>query len=152
MSKLYDHPHKNHIINTRCIWVEKTDHKVDGNISAYVKLSIIYLPNSTANFIVEAKEALLERDTEAIGKMDPFVECKVGDVSSQTDVMDEAGKHPVWNQKLSYLLESIPNFIYITVKDKDLTSDDIVGSKRINPHEENWFVEHSEEVEREIEL
>ena len=135
MTKLYDLPHKNHLINTRCVWIEKSDNKVSEGISAAVKLSIIYLPNSTANFFVNIKEGILERDTEAVGKMDPFVECKVGDVSSQTDVKDEAGQNPVWNQKLSFLLESIPSHIFFTVKDKDMVSDDIVGDKKVNPHE-----------------
>ena len=99
------------------------------------------MPNATANFVVEVKEGNLERDTEAVGKMDPFVEFKVGDVSSQTDVIEGGGKNPVWNQKLTYLLESMPSSIYLSVKDKDMVNDDMVGDMKVNPHEEGWFSE-----------
>lgn len=72
--------------------------------------------------------------------MDPFVECKIAETSSQTDVKNEAGTDPIWNQTLPFLLESIPHSIVISVKDKDMVKDEVIGSKTINPHEENWFI------------
>ena len=69
--------------------------------------------------------------------MDPFLECKIGDVSSKTDIADSSGKNPVWNQVLSFLLESIPSQINFIVKDQDMVSDDIVGSVCLNPQQED---------------
>lgn len=42
MSKLYQLPKKNHLINVRCVWVEKADEKVSDEVSATVKISVIY--------------------------------------------------------------------------------------------------------------
>ena len=106
-----------------------------------MKLSVIYLDNYTGNFQVHVKEAELTISTETFGKMDPFLECKVGDVSSQTEVLDSAGQNPKWNQTLSFILESIPSKIFLQVKDKDMVNDDIVGGKTINPQQEGYMVE-----------
>jgi hypothetical protein len=53
----------------------------------------------------------LTRDTENFGKMDPFVDCKIDNISSQTTAKDEAGKEPVWNEILPFTLENIPGSI-----------------------------------------
>ena len=39
----------------------------------------------------------LYRDTEAIGKMDPFVQVEYRDKKFRTKVIEEGGKEPVWN-------------------------------------------------------
>lgn len=57
------------------------------------------------------KEAELVRDTEAIAKMDPYLVCKVGNVESTTNTLEEAGKNPKWNERFTYDLESIPSKI-----------------------------------------
>ena len=67
--------------------------------------------------------------------MDPFLECKIGDVSSKTDIAESSGQKPVWNQVLSFLLESIPSQIRFLIKDKDMVSDDVVGSVCLNPQQ-----------------
>ena len=85
--------------------------------------------------MIKIHEAFITESTEAFGKMDPFLECKVGDVCSQTDTLEEAGQNPQWNQTLSFILESIPSRIFFTVKDKDMVNDDVVGCKTINPQQ-----------------
>lgn len=80
MSKLYQLPKKNHLINVRCVWVEKADEKVSDEVSATVKISVIYEDASKGHLQIHVKEAELVRDTEAIGKMDPYLVCKVGNV------------------------------------------------------------------------
>ena len=95
LGKLYEHPHKNHLVKVNCVWQE--DSKVVEGNSAVVKLGIIYMKDVTARYNILIKNADLKRDTEAFGKMDPYVICKVGDVTSKTAVKDDAGKTPVWN-------------------------------------------------------
>lgn len=80
MAKLYELPKKNHMINVRCVWMEKEDGKISNDPSATVKISVIYDESSKGNLQIHVKEAKLQRDTEAIGKMDPYLVCKVGDV------------------------------------------------------------------------
>lgn len=77
----------------------------------------------------------MERDTEVVGNMDPYLVCKIGDVSSKTDVSGEPGKNPKWNQVLSFKLESIPSKIAFQVQDQDMVSDDMVGSATLNPQQ-----------------
>ena len=72
--------------------------------------------------------------------MDPFLECKIGDVCSQTDIMDGAGENPKWNQTLTFILESIPSKIFFQIKDKDMVNDDVVGSKVVNPQQERYLI------------
>lgn len=134
MSKLYEYPNKNHVINTRCVWVEKSEDKVEEGVAAEVKLSMIFLPSASCSLAIQIESAELIRDVESVGKMDPYVECQVGDVSSKTDTQEGGGKNPVWNQSLTFLLESIPPSIIFTVKDQDMVNDDIVGRAKINPH------------------
>lgn len=67
--------------------------------------------------------------------MDPYLECKIGEVASKTDITGEPGVNPKWNQVLSFLLESIPSEITLHVKDKDMVSDDVVGSITVNPQQ-----------------
>ena len=41
-------------------------------------------------------EAKLFRDTEVMGKMDPFVEIEYLDKTFRTAVLTDAGEHPIW--------------------------------------------------------
>jgi Ca2+-dependent lipid-binding protein len=47
------------------------------------------------------------RDTEAIGKMDPFITIQYLDKKWKTTVLDEAGKNAVWNQTFELHIESL---------------------------------------------
>lgn len=42
MAKLYELPKKNHLINVRCVWVEKADAKISEEVAATVKISVVY--------------------------------------------------------------------------------------------------------------
>lgn len=47
--------------------------------------------------------AQLTRDTELVGKMDPYVEFKIGGQNVyKTAVLDGAGKTPQWNEEFDY--------------------------------------------------
>jgi hypothetical protein len=41
-------------------------------------------------------EAKLIRDTEVMGKMDPFVEIEYLDQIFRTEVINDGGDHPIW--------------------------------------------------------
>jgi Ca2+-dependent lipid-binding protein len=66
--------------------------------------------------------------------MDPYVECKVGEKTLYTEVLEEAGQYPKWNQRLQFKLDQLPDKITIKVHDKDVTSDDLVGEAAMSPH------------------
>jgi Ca2+-dependent lipid-binding protein len=43
-------------------------------------------------------KATLKRDTEFLGKMDPYVDFTYNGVYCKTKVADDQGKTPVWNE------------------------------------------------------
>ena len=57
--------------------------------------------------VIEVLEGKLDRDTEAFGKMDCFVEIKYKDQTKRTNVHAESGANPKWNENLEFQLESL---------------------------------------------
>lgn len=55
MAKLYELPKKNHMINVRCVWMEKADGKISNDPSATVKISVIYDDSSKGNLQIHVK-------------------------------------------------------------------------------------------------
>ena len=55
MSKLYQLPKKNHLINVRCVWVEKADGKVTEEVAATAKISVIFDDTSKGNLQIHIK-------------------------------------------------------------------------------------------------
>jgi hypothetical protein len=55
MTKLYQLPKKNHLINVRCVWVEKADGKISEDLSATVKISVIYEETSKGHIQIHIK-------------------------------------------------------------------------------------------------
>ena len=53
---------------------------------------------TTGRLRLEIIEARLTRDTEAFGKMDPYVKIQMREQVFKTKTMQEAGKTPKWNQ------------------------------------------------------
>ena len=94
-------------------------------------------------------EATLTRDTEAIGKMDPFVQLKTATQDLKTRVIDGAGKTPVWNQGgFSIDVKKSTDTLEVSVLDEDSTTNDLVGSVTIKLAEmakqetllDKWYV------------
>jgi Ca2+-dependent lipid-binding protein len=73
------------------------------------------------------KKGKLYRDTEAIGKMDPFVEIEYKNKKYRTRVKEEGGKLPVWNQTLEIPLESLLDEIKVCCYDQDSFTNDLIG-------------------------
>lgn len=75
--------------------------------------------------IVEAK---LTRDTEFMGKMDPFCVIDYRQARNKTVTKHDAGKTPVWNQTFEYDIKYIGDDMVFKVFDEDLTENDPVGA------------------------
>ena len=58
----------------------------------------MYGQRKEGRLAIEICEAELTRDTEMVGKMDPYVKFVHHKKTHKTRVKDEAGKHPRWNQ------------------------------------------------------
>jgi hypothetical protein len=50
----------------------------------------------SGNLVIKPIRATLTRDTELVGKMDPYVVFKFGDKKFKTSTKQEAGKTPNW--------------------------------------------------------
>ena len=82
---------------------------------------------------VKIISAQLTRDTEMIGKMDPYVEFKIGGQKVyKTAVLDEAGKTPQWNEEFDYEVKDMSLEVNFVVSDEDWGTDDIVGEGTIS--------------------
>ncbi|MCP3665586.1 MAG: hypothetical protein GY696_24325 [Gammaproteobacteria bacterium] len=97
------------------------------------------------------KEAKLFRDTEWLGKMDPFCSLEYGKgcKKQRTRTHNGGGKNPIWNDTLSIIPTSFSDEIQVVVYDEDTTSDDKIGSCMIkisglviNSGIQDWFHIH----------
>lgn len=80
---------------------------------------------------LEVIDARLTRDTEFIGKMDPYVVFKTRDQVFKTKVHNSGGKTPVWNQTFEIDVKYIGDELNLTVFDEDVTTSDTVGSSNM---------------------
>ena len=74
----------------------------------------------------------MARDTEMVGKMDPYLEMKIGgqDVH-KTATLDGAGKNPEWNEEFEFEVRDLDVEVHFKVSDEDWGTDDIVGEGTI---------------------
>ena len=75
---------------------------------------------------IKIVEANLTRDTEMFGKMDPFLELKIGGQQvKKTAVKDEAGKNPVWNETVdTQEVKDMSVEVHYNVLEEDTFSND----------------------------
>lgn len=71
----------------------------------------------------------LYRDTETIGKMDPFVEIEYNEKQYKTKVHEDGGKNPVWNESFDIPIQSMSDYLRITCYDEDALSNDMVATQ-----------------------
>jgi len=74
--------------------------------------------------VLEAKEL---KDTELLGKMDPYVVLEVMKEKHKTKVMKGAGTQATFNQAFIFNLEGKEDSLHVRVMDEDLIKDDQVG-------------------------
>ena len=74
-------------------------------------------------------QAELIRDTEMMGKMDPFVEVRVAGQEYKSEVCKNGGKKPEWSDSFEIRVMNLESDqIEITINDQDMFSVDHVGS------------------------
>jgi Ca2+-dependent lipid-binding protein len=69
----------------------------------------------------------LIRNTEVIGKMDPYVCIEYRKKKYKTDVDEEGGKTPIWNNTINIDIYSLEDELKISCFDEDMITDDLVG-------------------------
>ena len=92
-------------------------------------------------------EGRLTRDTDTIGKMDPYVVINTRMQRVRTKTCQEAGKNPVWtNEVFDVDVKYIGDDLHLQVFDEDPCSSDLVGestiklsSLAINGGMDEWF-------------
>ena len=74
-------------------------------------------------------EAKLTRDTELVGKMDPYVVLKYREQVLKTKTNKNGGKNPSWNEELELDVKYVGDDCSMTVMDWELLGKDkIIGS------------------------
>eukprot|EP00347_Sterkiella_histriomuscorum_P021505 403333744 len=72
--------------------------------------------------------AELFRDTEIIGKMDPYVHVEYNGEQFKTATQKDAGKHPVWDQMFSFPVINMNDEVMVKVYDENsIQKDDLIG-------------------------
>lgn len=89
-------------------------------------------PDSSGYLLLKIMKAELTRDTEYIGKMDPFVQIEYQSKIFKTNVCDGAGKFPEWNFSMKIPVTSMGDEIRIVCYDEDITSNDLIGDVKLN--------------------
>ena len=74
--------------------------------------------------------AKLERDTEMVGKMDPYIKFFLaGQEIKETAKLDGAGKEPVWNETIEIQVKDLGAEVKFSCWDDDgrWSADDLIG-------------------------
>ena len=96
--------------------------------SASPKRPAAVVSGSLALTVVEAK---LTRDTEVVGKMDPYCVMTLRGQKYRSNTIDSAGKNPKWNQTFDISILDTRDEMIITVMNEDVMSDDKVGEATV---------------------
>lgn len=84
---------------------------------------------TSGTLFIKLQSATLTRNTEWLGKMDPYVKVSIGNQSERTKTHLNGGKKPRWEQTLKFkIVGSTDEEIKIQVFDEEsVKSDDLVG-------------------------
>ena len=80
-------------------------------------------------------EAALSRDTEMMGKMDPWCQVTTAYQKVRTRTMDGAGKTPKWETTFSIKVYNDQEIIKFSVFDEDVMKNDTVGEETYKIHQ-----------------
>tara|TARA_B110000285_G_C15028261_1_gene565322 strand:- start:326 stop:625 length:300 start_codon:yes stop_codon:yes gene_type:complete len=67
-----------------------------------------------------------------MSEMDPYVSIHYDGNVYKTQILEEAGKHPVWNMNFDITIKNISDEITFIVYDKDITDSDEVGRRTLS--------------------
>lgn len=81
--------------------------------------------------IVKPNRAEVTRDTDAVSKMDPYIQIKVGTVTQRTKSHEGGGKTPSWPDVFEFERKT-EDVLSFEIYDDDPGADDLVGTGSIN--------------------
>jgi Ca2+-dependent lipid-binding protein len=77
---------------------------------------------------IKLEKAVLTRNRELFGKMDPFARFVHGNVTVDSNVCKAGGKEPVWGQDLEFSVKGYDEEITCEIFDKEsMGKDDSIG-------------------------
>lgn len=79
---------------------------------------------------VSPLSAVIVKDMDLIGKMDPYVNVTVGTVTKKTKVVENGGKTPRWGDQLTFNCNS-KDVVQMRIYDDDVGADDFIGEVRV---------------------
>lgn len=79
---------------------------------------------------VSPLSAVIMKDMDLIGKMDPYVSVTVGTVTQKTKVVENGGKTPRWGDQLTFNCNS-NDIVQMRLYDDDIGADDFIGEVRV---------------------
>jgi len=82
--------------------------------------------------LIRVLVATLFRNTEVIGKMDPFVTIEYQGMEFKTKTIRNGGMRPQWNETFEIDVYSLSDDIKISIIDEDVIVNDLVGEKTLN--------------------
>lgn len=74
--------------------------------------------------------AIIAKNMDAVGKMDPYVSTTVGVITQKTSVATGAGTSPAWNDILTFQCNP-SDVVQMRLYDKDLVGSDYIGEVRV---------------------
>jgi hypothetical protein len=84
------------------------------------------------SLVLTVLNATLTHDTEAFGKMDPFVIIKTNLYKEKSQIHEDGGKKPVWNQVFNIPSDKLIDILEFEVWDHDRLDDDLIGTGYIS--------------------
>ena len=94
MKKIYEFPLKRHIVTVNCITKDNVDKSIKPNPFGSLKVSLVFLENWIGKFDVMVDKVELVEEQLGTVERELYVECTVGDVSSQTTL--KKSQENVW--------------------------------------------------------
>ena len=89
---------------------------------------MLFLDNYPGTLKINVKEALIYRDTDVFGKMDPYVVVSTKKSGKfQTSTAQDAGKQPTWNEVFEIQMGSKYEDVAISIYDEDWLTDDLIA-------------------------
>ena len=73
------------------------------------------------------QSAVLERNTEAFGKMDPYCKIKYLGQEYKSKVHNDGGKTPVWDEIIELEVGPHNGRMHVGIWDDDIGTDDLIG-------------------------
>ena len=83
--------------------------------------------NTWQKISIKFVSAKLTRDTDMVGKMDPFVVLEYKGNKYQSQTHKSGGKNPVWNFEIAMYFDSLTDQVKLSVSEEDVTSEELVG-------------------------